>query len=76
LATARYGILLRIEQIKTRGALLAEQGALYPALSRARNIRVCWIPNGGLRTTIGAPSSIDSLDRPQALREKRKAGIV
>jgi transcriptional regulator len=28
-----YGILLRIEQI-TRGALLAEQGALYPALSR------------------------------------------
>jgi PadR family transcriptional regulator, regulatory protein PadR len=28
-----YGIMLRIEQI-TRGALLAEQGALYPALSR------------------------------------------
>jgi PadR family transcriptional regulator PadR len=28
-----YGILLRIEQI-TGGALLAEQGALYPALSR------------------------------------------
>ena len=28
-----YGILLRIEQI-TRGALLAEQGALYPALSK------------------------------------------
>ncbi len=28
-----YGILLRIEQI-TRGALLAEQGALYPALAR------------------------------------------
>ena len=28
-----YGVLLRIEQI-TRGALLAEQGALYPALSR------------------------------------------
>ena len=28
-----YGILLRIEQI-THGALLAEQGALYPALSR------------------------------------------
>ncbi|HET9400195.1 MAG TPA: PadR family transcriptional regulator, partial [Candidatus Acidoferrales bacterium] len=28
-----YGILLRIEQI-TQGALLAEQGALYPALYR------------------------------------------
>jgi PadR family transcriptional regulator PadR len=28
-----YGILLRIEQISC-GALLAEQGALYPALSR------------------------------------------
>jgi len=28
-----YGVLLRIEQI-TRGALLAEQGALYPALHR------------------------------------------
>ena len=28
-----YGALLRIEQI-THGALLAEQGALYPALSR------------------------------------------
>src|ERR1700716_4198563 len=28
-----YGVLLRIEQI-TRGALLAEQGALYPALYR------------------------------------------
>jgi len=28
-----YGILLRIEQI-TRGALLVEQGALYPALYR------------------------------------------
>jgi PadR family transcriptional regulator PadR len=28
-----YGILLRIEQI-TGGALLAEQGALYPALYR------------------------------------------
>lgn len=28
-----YGVLLRIEQI-TRGALLAEQVALYPALSR------------------------------------------
>lgn len=28
-----YGILLRIEQI-TNGALLAEQGALYPALYR------------------------------------------
>ena len=28
-----YGVLLRIEQI-TGGALLAEQGALYPALSR------------------------------------------
>lgn len=28
-----YGVLLRIEQI-TRGALLAEQGALYPALAR------------------------------------------
>lgn len=28
-----YGVLLRIEQI-THGALLAEQGALYPALSR------------------------------------------
>jgi transcriptional regulator len=28
-----YGVLLRIEQI-TRGALLPEQGALYPALSR------------------------------------------
>lgn len=28
-----YGILLRIEQI-THGALLAEQGALYPALYR------------------------------------------
>jgi len=31
-----YGILLRIEQI-TRGALLAEQGALYPALSRLQH---------------------------------------
>src|SRR5579864_7728316 len=28
-----YGVLLRIEQI-TRGALLAEQGARYPALHR------------------------------------------
>jgi PadR family transcriptional regulator PadR len=28
-----YGVLLRIEQI-TRGALLTEQGALYPALHR------------------------------------------
>jgi transcriptional regulator len=28
-----YGVLLRIQQI-THGALLAEQGALYPALSR------------------------------------------
>ena len=28
-----FGVLLRIEQI-TRGALLAEQGALYPALAR------------------------------------------
>jgi PadR family transcriptional regulator PadR len=28
-----YGVLLRIEQI-THGALLTEQGALYPALSR------------------------------------------
>ncbi len=28
-----YGVLLRIEQI-THGALLAEQGALYPALYR------------------------------------------
>ncbi|HEV2490542.1 MAG TPA: PadR family transcriptional regulator, partial [Candidatus Acidoferrales bacterium] len=28
-----YGILLRIEQI-SRGALLVEQGALYPALFR------------------------------------------
>jgi PadR family transcriptional regulator, regulatory protein PadR len=28
-----YGVLLRIEQI-TGGALLVEQGALYPALSR------------------------------------------
>jgi len=28
-----YGILLRIEQI-TAGALLVEQGALYPALAR------------------------------------------
>lgn len=28
-----YGVLLRIEQ-STRGALLAEQGALYPALAR------------------------------------------
>jgi PadR family transcriptional regulator PadR len=28
-----YGVLLRIEQI-THGALLAEQGALYPALNR------------------------------------------
>src|SRR4029450_10579395 len=28
-----YGVLLRIEQI-TQGALLVEQGALYPALSR------------------------------------------
>jgi len=31
-----YGILLRIEQI-THGALLAEQGALYPALSRLQH---------------------------------------
>jgi transcriptional regulator len=28
-----YGVLLRIEQI-SRGALLAEQGALYPALAK------------------------------------------
>ena len=28
-----YGVMLRIEQI-TRGALLAEQGALYPALAK------------------------------------------
>jgi PadR family transcriptional regulator, regulatory protein PadR len=28
-----YGVLLRIEQI-THGALLTEQGALYPALAR------------------------------------------
>jgi len=28
-----YGVMLRIEQI-TGGALLAEQGALYPALSK------------------------------------------
>ena len=28
-----YGVLLRIEQI-TRGSLLAEQGAVYPALYR------------------------------------------
>jgi transcriptional regulator len=28
-----YGVLLRIEQI-TKGALLVEQGALYPALYR------------------------------------------
>ncbi len=28
-----YGVLLRIEQI-TEGALLVEQGALYPALAR------------------------------------------
>ena len=28
-----FGVLLRIEQI-THGALLAEQGALYPALHR------------------------------------------
>jgi len=31
-----YGILLRIEQI-TGGALLVEQGALYPALYRLEN---------------------------------------
>lgn len=31
-----YGVLLRIEQI-TRGALLAEQGALYPALHRLQH---------------------------------------
>src|SRR5215468_2946248 len=28
-----YGVMLRIEQI-TRGALLTEQGALYPALAK------------------------------------------
>ena len=30
-----YGVLLRIEQI-TRGALVVEQGALYPALYRLK----------------------------------------
>lgn len=35
-----YGILLRIEQI-SRGALLIEQGALYPALFRL--VRQGWL---------------------------------
>lgn len=34
-----YGVLLRIEQI-TRGALLTEQGALYPALNRLEHQRL------------------------------------
>lgn len=39
-----YGILLRIEQI-SRGALLVEQGALYPALYRLMRqglLRATW----------------------------------
>jgi PadR family transcriptional regulator, regulatory protein PadR len=39
-----YGILLRIEQI-SRGALLIEQGALYPALFRLVRqglLKPCW----------------------------------
>ena len=34
-----YGVLLRIEQI-TRGALVVEQGALYPALYRLEQQRL------------------------------------
>jgi PadR family transcriptional regulator PadR len=50
-----YAVLLRIEQISA-GALLIEQGALYPALYRLEQqglLDAEWAS----RTTIGAPGS-------------------
>ena len=50
-----YGVLLRIEQI-TRGALVVEQGALYPALYRLEQqglLAIEW----ACRTTTAGPSS-------------------
>ena len=49
-----YGVLLRIEQI-TQGALIVEQGALYPALYRLEHqglLNSEWAPP----TTTGGPS--------------------
>ena len=50
-----YAVLLRIEQI-TGGALLVEQGALYPALFRLE-ARACSTASGASPTTTAAPST-------------------
>jgi len=68
-----YGVLLRIEQI-THGALLAEQGALYPALYRLEHqglLESEW----GTSEQRGAPSSTTlTVAGRRRLREERKAG--
>ena len=52
-----YGVLLRIEQI-TGGALLVEQGALYPALARlvvsglALGLAGALLPSGVLKASL------------------------
>ena len=68
-----YGVLLRIEQM-TGGALLVEQGALYPALARLEHQGLL-DPSGARPTTTGAPSSTAS--PPPAVvvsRPRRNAG--
>jgi hypothetical protein len=45
-----YAVLLRIEQI-TGGALLVEQGALYPALFRPSTEASSKVPGARLTTT-------------------------
>ena len=49
-----YGILLRIQQI-SGGALLVEQGALYPRFIGLKS-RICLRLNGAHRKTTVAPS--------------------
>ena len=51
-----YAVLLRIEQM-TGGALVVEQGALYPALFRLEHRGPRWTPSGACPTTTAARST-------------------
>ena len=70
-----YGVLLRIEQI-SRGAILVQQGALYPALYRLEQ-RGLLETEWGTSTTIDARSSTGSPPPDESsFAKKRSAGIA
>ena len=70
-----YGILLRIEQI-SRGALLIEQGALYPALFRLVRqgfLKASW---GPWKTTVALRITNSHPQAASSCAKNRTAGIA